>query len=329
MYKIIGFPRKSSVLIARLAGGLTGFLNLSPSWHHQSCADLLMNVLERETVTLASVGDQLAGTLFLPSAYQRSPAVIVCHGAGDFKENYFELCSYLAENGIVSLALDMHSHGASGGARYHVNISHWVADVGAAINFLANHPSVDPDKIAAFGLSSGGTAIIEAALMDPRLKALVLLDATVRNSLPWALSCLLRFLVFIGKCKKLLFGRDLGLPLAKMGELHLASDPAVNQQVVTHAKFLDAFMSFPLPGAAQAFFVDTIKRVPKITVPTLVVWGEDDQLDPPETARILFAALNCKKQLQIISGNGHLGHLDRHKKKVFELTSDWILENLG
>jgi pimeloyl-ACP methyl ester carboxylesterase len=113
-----------------------------------------------------------------------------------------------------------------------------------------------------------------------------------------------------------------------MGPIHLASDPEVNQRLVTHPKFLEAFMAFPLPGAAQAFFVDTIKRVPSITAPTLVIWGEEDQLDPPETARRLFAALTCKKRLEIISGNGHAGHLDRQKQKVFELTSEWILENL-
>ena len=288
-----------------------------------------MNVLERESVSLKSLGDALAGTLFLPASSQPSPALIICHGAGDFKENYFELCEFLGEKGIASLAIDMHGHGASGGARFHVNIKQWVADVQAAINFLSCHPSADANKIGAFGLSSGGTAILEAAVIDPRLKALVALDATVRNSLPLPMSCFLQFLVFLGKTKKLLTKSDLCLPLAKMGEMHLASDPEINKKVVTNPKFLEAFMSFPLPGAAPAFFVDTIKRIPKIAAPTLVIWGEDDQLDPPETARRLFTALTCKKRLEIISGNGHLGHLDRHKQKVFELTSEWLSENLA
>ncbi len=289
---------------------------------------LCMNVLEKESVVLKSLGDDLAGALFLPASFQPAPSLIVCHGAGDFKENYFELCEFLAEKGIASLALDMHGHGASGGERFHVNINQWVADVQAAIKFLAGHPQIDPDKIGAFGLSSGGTAILEAAVIEPKLKVLVALDATVRNSLPLPMSCFLQFLVFLGKSKKLLTKSELRLPLAKMGEMHLASDPEVNKKVVTNPKFLEAFMSFPLPGAAQAFFVDTIQRIPSISAPTLVIWGEDDQLDPPETARRLFAALTCKKRLQIISGNGHVGHLDRHKQKVFDLTSDWILENL-
>jgi len=293
----------------------------------------MMNVVEtgteRECVVLNSLGDKLAGTLFLPTRTHPSPSLIVCHGAGDFKENYFELCEFLAEKGIASLAIDMHGHGASGGTRFHVKIDQWVADVQAAINFLEGHPNIHSNKIGAFGLSSGGTAILEAAIIDPRLKALVTLDATVRTSLPLPMTCFLQFLVFLGKMKKLLTKSDLRLPLAKMGEMHLASDPEINKKVVTNPMFLEAFMSFPLPGAAEAFFVDTIQRIPKITVPTLVIWGEDDQLDPAETARILFAALSCKKRLEIVNGNGHVGHLDRHKQRVFQLTSDWILENLG
>ena len=118
------------------------------------------------------------------------------------------------------------------------------------------------------------------------------------------------------------------MPLAKMGPLHLASDPEINAKLVNDPKTIEALMAFPFPGAAEAFFVDTIKRVPEIKIPTLVIWGEDDQLDPPETAKLLFAALTCKKRLEIIPGNGHAGHVDRHKDKVFALTAEWIFENL-
>lgn len=284
----------------------------------------------RESVSLRSLNEAISGVLFVPDASGRAPAVIVCHGAGEFKENYFELCELLSARGVVTLALDMHGHGASGGERFHVDMREWMADVGAAIDFLSAHAAVDENRIGAFGLSSGGTAILESAVLDSRLKALVVLDATVRNSLPLALTVFLKLLILVGRIKKVFTKRGLRLPLAKMsGGMHLASDPEVDREIQTNPKALEAFMDFPLPGAAQSFFVDTIKRVSKITIPTLVVWGEDDKVDPPETARLLFEALTCKKELHIIPGNGHVGHLDRHKDKVFALTANWALENLG
>src|SRR6476659_771374 len=157
----------------------------------------------QEAVVLRSLGDDLAGTLFLTEGKAKAPVLIICHGAGEFKENYFELCELLASRGVATLAIDMHGHGASAGERYYVNMRQWVADVQAAIDFLLTHSKIDGKRIGAFGLSSGGTAILEAAVIDPRLKALVALDATVRDSLPLWMSLFLQVLVFMGNVKKL------------------------------------------------------------------------------------------------------------------------------
>ena len=289
-----------------------------------------MNVLSRETVVIESLGEPLTGTLFLSEANDPAPALLVCHGAGEFKENYYEMCEYLAGRGISSLALDMHGHGESGGERYHVRMDQWVSDVQAALGFLSAHSKVDEGRIAAFGLSSGGTAILEAALLDKRLKGLITLDATVRNSLPLGQTLFFKLLIGLAKIKRAVTGKDWRIPLLKLsGPLHVASDPEVDERFQSNPKLQEPFMNFPLPGGAQAFFVDTISRVKSIRVPTLVIWGEDDQVDPPQTARELFAALTCPKDLQIVAGNGHLGHMDRNRAKVFELTAEWILQHLG
>lgn len=292
-------------------------------------ANWIMNATQ-QSVRIQSLGVALAGELFIPSGGQEQfPAVIICHGAGEFKENYFELCQSLAQRGVAALALDMHGHGASEGERFYVDMSEWTADVRAAVDFLSAHSAIDGSRIGAFGLSSGGTAILEAALVDKRLKALIALDATVRNSLPLGLAIFMKVLLLVGRAKKLLTNSDLRVPLAKMGKFCLASDPEVDRRLQSDPRALAAFMSFPFPGGTQAFFVDTLNRVSAITAPTLVIWGEEDKLDPPETARLLFKALSCDKQLHIIPGNGHVGHLDRNRSKVFELTAEWALKKLG
>lgn len=283
----------------------------------------------RNCVSFRSLGDEIVGTLFRPHSEAPAPVLIVCHGAGEFKENYFEMCERLAERGLASLAIDMHGHGESGGARFYVDMNQWVADIRAAIQFLRSRCDVDAERIGAFGLSSGGTAILEAGIIEPGLKVLVGLDATVRNSLPWVQTAPLKLLLGIGKIKRRTTGKDFRLPLAKLSVgPKMASDPEVNSRLMSDPHALEAFMAFPLPGAEQAFFVDTITRVSHISAPTLILWGADDELDPPETGRLLYAALTCKKRLEIIDGNGHVGHLDRNRSKVFDLTADWILENV-
>ena len=277
---------------------------------------------------MRSQGDTIAGALFLPESDNPSPALIVCHGALEFKENYFELCEFLVGKGVAALAIDMHGHGQSEGERFHVNMREWVADIRGAIDLLENHPQVDGNRIGAFGLSSGGTAILEAALVEPRLKALIALDATVRNTLSLAETLLFQLLILAGRVKRLLTKQDLRLAIGKMFEgAQVASDPQVDQKLRQDPRFVKALASFPFPGAAQCFLVDTIKRVNGISIPTLVLHGEQDQLDPPETAQLLYDALTCEKELYIIAGNGHLGHLDRHKYRVMELTADWAIKH--
>jgi pimeloyl-ACP methyl ester carboxylesterase len=60
-----------------------------------------------------------------------------------------------------------------------------------------------------------------------------------------------------------------------------------------------------------------------------VIWGEDDELDPISTAHKLHDTLKCVKGLEIVAGNGHVGHLDHNRERVFELTTAWLHKHLG
>jgi uncharacterized protein len=292
-------------------------------------ANQLSMKTSREQVKFRSLGDELQGVLFLPESSGPWPTLIICHGAGEFKENYFEMCEWLGAAGVASLAMDMHGHGASGGERFIVRMKEWVPDIRAALDFLATHPKTSDCAVGAFGLSSGGTAILEAAIVDDRLKALVPLDATVRNSLPFGLAAFLKILGWLGAAKKSITGKDLRVPLAKLSKANLASDPEIQTRLLSDPRSIEAFLDFPFPSSQEAFFIDTIERVGSIKAPTMILWGEDDKLDPPETGRLLHAALTCEKQLHIIPGNGHVGHLDRNRQKVFELTAEWVKKTLA
>lgn len=283
-----------------------------------------------ELVTFKSLGVDIHAC-FVPSESSLSgPTLIVSHGAGEFKENYFEMARSLSRQGISCLLLDMHGHGASGGHAYHVSIREWVADLLAALDYLETRPDVDPKKIGAFGLSSGGTAILEVAAIDPRLRALVALDATVMNTLPWSITLTMGTLCGVGYLKRLLTGKDLRISIVKLlEEVQLAADPEINDRLKVDPGKRRAFANFPLPGAGHAFFVNTIKRVSKIKAATLVIWGEQDNLDPVSTAYRLHDALTCVKHVEVVPGNGHAGHLDRNRQRVFDLTGDWLLKHLA
>ena len=126
-----------------------------------------------------------------------------------------------------------------------------------------------------------------------------------------------------GRIKRLFTSKDLRIPYTKTAEdIRLAADPEANDKILDYFKESGAYL--PLPGGRQAFFVNTIKRVHKVAVPTLVIWGEKDELDPVASGKLLYEKLTCIKSLEIVAENGHVGFVDSNREKVMNLTAKWL-----
>ncbi len=283
-------------------------------------------------VTIQCGETTLAGALFIPEmkGFQRLPCMIVCHGAFEYKENFFHFCDCLCANNICAVTIDMPGHGQSSGEKFHVHIDHWVDAIQSTTDFLADEKAIDPARIGIFGFSSGGTAAIEAAIADPRIKILVTLDATIRNYLNFKDTVIFKTLNMVGKIKRMLTGSDLRLNLTHLLKtISAAYDASVNETIVSNPKLRAAYASFPFPGAAACAFVDTIERVSRLAIPTLIMHGRQDQVDPPETAKLFYDRLACVKDLKIIEPSGHCGHLDSSKDQVVDLSVNWIHQHLS
>jgi 3-oxoadipate enol-lactonase len=67
-----------------------------------------------------------------------------------------------------------------------------------------------------------------------------------------------------------------------------------------------------IAGALQAMYErpDSTPTLATITVPTLVIVGEEDALTPPKEARALHAAI-AGSRLDVIAGAGHVSNVER------------------
>ncbi|MFP4531771.1 MAG: alpha/beta hydrolase [Desulfobacterales bacterium] len=277
-------------------------------------------------ITIDFSGETLKAALFPADGSNpaAAPCLILCHGAFERKENFFEFAEFLAGQNIAAIAVDMPGHGESAGPRSHLDMGEWVKAIQAVIDDLSSHQGIDPARIGAFGFSSGGTAVLEAALAESRIKAIVTLDATVRNYLNIRETLFFKFLVSAGRVKKRLTGTGWRFNmLSVLKSATVAYDPTINRQIINDPSLIEAYSAFPLPGAASCAFVDTISRVHAIQIPTLVMHGKEDKVDPPETAKMLFDALTCEKSLELIPESGHSGHLDTQKTAIMAHTRQW------
>ncbi|MGA0539956.1 alpha/beta hydrolase family protein [Neotabrizicola sp. VNH66] len=137
-----------------------------------------------ETVTIPTPLGPLTGTLEVPHPAATAPAVLMLHGftgtrdeapvAGTGEGIFARTARLLADEGYVSLRIDFRGSGDSPGAFADTTPEGQIADGLAALDWLAAHPAVDPDRIAVLGWSLGGATAIAVAGRSGRPAALVL-----------------------------------------------------------------------------------------------------------------------------------------------------------
>jgi len=118
----------------------------------------------------------MAAVINFPEGFDTSksyPAVIVSHPGGGVKEQTAgTYAKKLAEQGFVTIAYDASYQGESGGLpRQTENPSVRTEDVSAVLDHLTTLPYVDADRIGAMGICAGAGYTANAAINDPRIKA--------------------------------------------------------------------------------------------------------------------------------------------------------------
>ena len=136
---------------------------------------------------------KVAGNLFIPKDQKqgtKSPAIVVGHPMGAVKEQSSNLyATKLAEQGFVTLAIDLSYWGESEGKPGHLVAPEiYSDDFSAAVDFLSTQSFVDKERIGVLGICGSGSFAISAAKIDPRMKAIATVSmydmgAAARNGL--------------------------------------------------------------------------------------------------------------------------------------------------
>ena len=119
-------------------------------------------------------GITLVGDLYIPkNARGQMPAIAVSGPFGAVKEQSSGLYAQtLAERGFITLAFDPSYTGESGGEPRNVPSPEInTEDFSAAVDFLGNLSNVNRDNIGILGICGWGGFALNAAVSDPRIKA--------------------------------------------------------------------------------------------------------------------------------------------------------------
>ena len=135
------------------------------------------DLVEHSKVTFHNrYGITLVADMYVPKdAEGKLPAIAVSGPFGAVKEQTSGIyAQHMAERGFLTIAFDPSYTGESGGEpRRMASPDINTEDFLAAVDFLSTHDLVDPERIGIIGICGWGGMAINAAALDPRIKATV------------------------------------------------------------------------------------------------------------------------------------------------------------
>ncbi|MCH2184663.1 alpha/beta hydrolase [Myxococcota bacterium] len=291
-------------------------------------------------------GTELAGILYLPEARDSCPGIVMTHGFSAVKEMCLrEFAEAFCEAGFAVLLYDHRNLGESGGEpRQEINPWAQVRDYRYALTWLSERPEVDAEKLAVWGNSFSGGAVLVLAAVDRRVKAVVAnVPLTgfpgVDYSDSKATFDLIQEIV-LDEGNDGLAGRSVGEPTRlRVVEDGQTGPPAFLNQPESSRWFLrvgerpgstwrndvtlvNAFDCEPRfdPGFCIAHIAPT---------PLLMVVASEDNLTPASTAEAAFKRAGEPKQWVTVEGDHFASCEGSAWEYVSRLTCRFLVESLG
>jgi pimeloyl-ACP methyl ester carboxylesterase len=133
-------------------------------------------------VSFRSKGERCAGWLHLPDRHGPHPCVVLLHSTAGLRQMrcYAERGRAFAAAGVAVLQFDCRSFGASDGQpRQLFDVRRQAEDLEAALGFAREQPRIDSGRLALWGASASCAQILDAAIRDAGIGAVVCLTPFV------------------------------------------------------------------------------------------------------------------------------------------------------
>jgi hypothetical protein len=285
--------------------------------------------MAEQFVTFNFEGLTLAGVARVPDgirANERRPAFIVLHGFGSNMNagNVLTPCAMLEALGYVTLRFDMPGCGESEGEKGRLICLEQVGAVRAALSLLAQHPHVEPARIAVLGSSFGAAVAVYAGGVDARIAAVISAsgwghgERKFRGQHPtpeaWA-----KFAAMLeeGKRHRARTGQSLMVP---------------RYDIVPIPEHMRGHV---MPGSIQMFPAETAQSmydfraeevVGKIAPrPLLLLHSATDSVTPVEQSIRLFEHAGQPAELHLFADTDHFMFAETNTR-VRRIVQDWLAE---
>jgi pimeloyl-ACP methyl ester carboxylesterase len=220
------------------------------------------------------------------AADERQPTVIVIGGGETFcEELYFWGGAAAAQRGYNALLVDMPGQGATPfeGMHHRHDVE---VPMGAVLDYLEERPDVDPDRVAAYGLSLGGYIVLRSVSYEGRIKACAVSTPLV----DWHQTLLDAMPTVLRRAPRPLFNT-----VMKLGNLFSKT------QLIAYEKFFEWQVGAESFADAMDKFRPWKVDVERISCPVLCMLGTGEQQTFKKQTYACYAALRSPKALRVFT----------------------------
>jgi dipeptidyl aminopeptidase/acylaminoacyl peptidase len=291
----------------------------------------------RKAVSFFSEGIRLSGDLYLPDdlgSGEKRAGIVLCHGYTGVRNIYLpDNARVLTEAGYVVLNFDYKGWGDSDGPKTRLAPYSRVADVQAALTYMAAQPEVEASRLGIYGTSYGGATVVWVAAVDPRVKCTVSVVG-IGNGARWMRSVRrpdeyydLLERSAVDRARRALEGTS---EFVERPEILLPDRQSVELGMAARRNNPAAVTAIPLE-----FVDDTLSFNPEWVVdriaprPVLFITSDNDRLVPPAESEALFARAGEPKKLVTLKGYGHYEVYEGEAfRQVMAAATDWYRQHL-
>ena len=292
----------------------------------------------KRAIEFYSEGFKLCGDVYTPDSLapgEQRAGVLLCHGYTGVKDLYLpDNARVLNEAGYVVMTFDYKGWGESEGKSPHRLAPYSrVADVQAAMTFLAVQPEVDEESIGIYGTSYGGATVSWVGAIDPRAKCVVSVVG-IGHGARW-MSRVRRMDEWFDllersaedRTQRALTGKS---DMVERSDILLPDRQSAALAAAARAKNPAAVGTIPLEYVDDTLGFNPEWIVGRISPrPILFITSSDDRLVPPEESEQLYAHAGEPKKLVTLKGVGHYEvYAEPAFSEVMKHTLEWYREYL-
>ncbi|ATB27569.1 alpha/beta hydrolase [Melittangium boletus] len=266
--------------------------------------------------TLAAPGGP---TLYFQSWRPVAPRTVVAiiHGIGEHSGRFRKLVEALVIRGHAIYALDLRGHGRSPGQRGHLlSWSEYREDMKAFLETVAQREAGRPLFI--YGHSMGGLIVLDYVLRHPEG-----LSGTIISAAPFE---------SVGVATPLLVTS--ARILSRLWPSFALKVPLEAQALSREPSSVADYLADPLVHRAcsarwamEALDANVWVKAHagELSLPLLLLHGEEDRINTVEGARRFFEAVRSgDKQMHLVPGGYHEPHNDPGNARVFQVVDDYL-----